>query len=130
MKILRLKKGDLLVKSLEEKVGNIASGVIVGIGALNWARLKIYNLNKKKYTEEKFNGPLELISFTATIAKSTEGKTGLHAHCVLSGEDFKAIGGHMEEAEVAATFEAVIIDSTKKVERYFDKDIGLNLIKD
>lgn len=129
MDILRLKKGDLVIKSLENKVKNLDSGLILGLGALSWARLKIYNLEKKEYNEVKIDGPMELVSFTATIAQTTEGKTGLHAHAVVSLPDFSTKGGHLEEAEVAATFEAIIIKSNKKIQRYFDEDIGLNLIK-
>jgi len=129
MKIFSLKKGELVIKTLEDKLKDVPSGLVLGLGALSWVRLKVYDLKKKEYNEIKVDGPMELVSFTATIAQTTEGKTGLHAHAVVSFNDFSTKGGHLEEAEVAATFEAVIIKSEEKVQRYFDKDIGLNLIK-
>ncbi len=129
MDILRLKRGDPVIKTLESKIKSMRSGQVIGLGALSWVRLKVYDLEKKEYNEIKIDGPMELVSFTAVIAQTTEGKTGLHAHAVVSLADFSTKGGHLEEAEVAATFEAIIIESEKKVQRYFDRDIGLNLIK-
>lgn len=128
MTILRLKKGDLVIKALEEKVKDVKSGVVLGLGALSWAQLKIYDLKKKGYNEIRVEGPMEVVSFTAVIASTVEGKNGLHAHIVLSMDDFSTKGGHLEEARVAATFEAVIIESKEKIKRYFDKEIGLNLL--
>jgi len=129
MKIISLKRGDFVVLSLEKKVEKVKSGLIIGLGALEWAKLKLYNLEKKEYSKKTVPGPLEVASFTAIIAKSPEGKTTLHSHAVVTNASFEAFGGHLEEAEVSATFEAVIFESSEEISRYHDDKIGLNLIK-
>lgn len=128
MRIIRLKKGESLVKTLLKEIVDVESGIIFGIGALKEATLKIYDLNKKEYTKKKFEGNLEVGSFTAVIAKNPDGTVGIHPHIVISQNNFKSICGHLEEATVAATFEAIIVEDDKKIGRYFDKGIGLNLL--
>lgn len=128
MKIIRLKKGDKVVESLTREVEEIESGIMFGLGALSQASLKIYDLKEKKYNIKKFNGDLEVGSFTAIIAKNPDGKTGIHPHIVISKDEFESYGGHLEEATVAATFEVFIIASDTKINRYFDQEIGLNLL--
>lgn len=129
MKIIRLKKGDLLIKALEKKVKDLKGGIIVGIGAISWAELKLYDLNKKEYKSGKIEGPLEVASFSAVVGFSPDGKKTLHAHICVSNDSFEVMGGHLEEGEVAATFEAAIFESENEVRRYYDSNIGLNLIK-
>lgn len=129
MEVIRLKKGDFIVESLETKLRNQPGGVVYGVGALSSASLMLYNLKDKSYCKKKINGPLEVCSFTAIVAKTPDGKIGLHAHIVVSSDDFICFGGHLEEAEVAATFEAVFIKSDQVLERKYSKQIGLNLLK-
>jgi len=68
MKISRLKKGDELVSSLNKIVANMKSGLVFGLGSLNSAKLKIYNLKEKTYLEKEYSGPLEVANFIATVA--------------------------------------------------------------
>lgn len=128
MKISRLKRGDFVAAELTEKVSGVKSGLVVGLGALSWVSLKSYNLETKKYLQKRIDGPLEVVSFQATIAEGVDGKIGLHPHIVVSDENFACFGGHLEEAEVGATFEYVILDSDEEIKRYYDEEIGLNLI--
>lgn len=130
MIILKLKKGDKIVEELTRKVKDIKSGIIFGLGALDEATLKLYNLKKKEFKSKKISGPLEIGSFMAIVAKNPDGKTGIHPHIVVSSADFASFSGHLEEATVSATFEAVIFESDEKLERYEDFQIGLNLLKD
>jgi predicted DNA-binding protein with PD1-like motif len=123
-----LKKDDLLIESLTEVVKNEKSGVVIGLGALRDAELMLYNLENKEYFSKKFVGPLEVGSFTAVIAKNPDDKTGLHAHITISSDDFKSYSGHLKEAHVGATFEAVIFSGKETVKRVFNEKIGLNLL--
>ena len=130
MTIFRLKHGQRVVQSLTEKVKDIKSGVIFGLGALDEATLKLYNLDDKSFEKKKVTGPLEVGAFTAVIAQNPDGKIGIHAHIVVSGKDFKSFSGHLEEAIVGATFEAVVIQDDKILKRYSDLKIGLDLLED
>ena len=130
MKIIRLKKGDLIIEKLTTLVNKEGSaGVFWGIGALEWAKLKHYNLKTKKYSDIRIGGPLEIVNLTGVIARNPDKKFGLHAHATVADQEFKTYGGHLEEAQVAATLEIVYLLSDQDISRYFDRQIGLNLLK-
>jgi len=124
----RLKKGDLVIEKLSE-IFKDKSGAIIAIGALKWAKLALYDLSNKKYHETKINGPLELANLTGFVAQRPDGGTGIHAHVTLCDKHFTSHSGHLVEGEVAATVEYKFSKSAKKLKRYFDKDIGLNLFR-
>jgi len=129
MKIYKLKKGDDLIRSLEEFVLDKPSGLLVGLGALESVIIKIFDHENKEYSEKAFDGPLELCSFTAVVSINPDGKMGIHPHAVFSDKNFNAYGGHLSSAIVGPTFEFVFFNSKNEARRYFDKEIGLNLIK-
>jgi len=130
VKVIRLNKGEHLIEALTEKLKGQSGGSVIGIGALSEVSLMLYNLKDKSYSKKTIKGSLEVCSFTAVVAKLPNSKIGLHAHIVVSGDDFICYGGHLEEAVVAATFEAVFTKSDQLLKREFSKEIGLNLLKD
>jgi len=128
MEIFRLKKGDFLVKKLESLVNSKKEyGCLFGLGALESATLKLYDLSQKKYYRKTIRGSLEVGSFTAIIA-SLNNKMIIHPHVVVSDSKFNCYCGHLEEGIVSATFEVIYIESKKEIKRVFDKSIGLNLL--
>jgi len=131
MRIFSLKKGDLVVKSITDyiKKNEIRSGVIIALGAVTKAELMLYNLNTKKYISKMLSGVLEVGNLIAVIGQDPEGNAHIHPHAVLSNENFDTFTGHLKEATVGATLEVVIFKSDQKLQRYFDSEIGLNLIK-
>lgn len=129
MLINKLKKGDNLTEELVRFVQDKPSGVIVGLGALESLTVKTYDLTIKKYHEKFIDGPLEIGSFTAIVGKSVEGKMDIHPHIVVSDKEFNTYSGHVDKAVVGATFEFFFARSENEISRYFDKTIGLNLIK-
>jgi hypothetical protein len=131
MKIIRLKKGDRIVATLEKELARmkIKSGFLWGLGAVSSAELMAYDLKTKKYFSKKVDGTYEVISFMAIITKGIDGNITIHPHITLANEKFNCLGGHLKEGTVAATLEVAILESKQKVERYFDQEIGLNLIK-
>jgi len=129
MKIFSLECGENVIKSLSNMLGSPASGVVFGLGALTYAKLKVYDLKTKKYQEKEFKGNLEVCSFIATVSKDDDNQTFLHPHIVITSSDFATVGGHLEEGVVGATFEAMFFESDQVVKREFNKEIGLNLIK-
>jgi len=129
MLIGRLKRGDSLIEKLIEFVKDKPSGVIVGLGALESLTVKTYDLSVKKYHEKSIEGPLEVGSFSAIVGKNVEGKMDIHPHIVASDKEFNTYSGHVDRAVVGATFEFFFARSDNEISRYFDKNIGLNLIK-
>jgi len=129
MEIHRLKKGDNLIEELEKFVADKPSGLIIGLGALEQAELKLYLLEEKEYSQKQIEGPLEIGSFVGVVGKLPDGKMGIHPHAVLSNKNFETFSGHISKGTVGATFEFCFFASSNEVERYFDEQIGLNLIK-
>jgi hypothetical protein len=129
MEIYRLKNGDSLIDELKKFVSRKDSGIIVGLGALENLTVKLYDLKLKKYQEKFIEGPLEIGSFTAIVAKDVQGNMDIHPHIVVCNREFRSFCGHVEKAIVGATFEFFYCKSNNAASRYFDKNIGLNLIK-
>lgn len=130
MKIIRLKKGDLVVEKITAIAGKTGkSGVFWGLGALEWANFMHYNLKTKKYSNKRFERPLEVVSMFGVIAQGVDKKMGLHVHACVTDDNFVAYGGHLDEAMVAATLEVAFVDTDQNLTRYFDQDVGLNLLK-
>jgi len=128
MEIIRLKQGDEVVGALTERVRNLSSGIIIALGALSEATLKVYDLNLHKYNQKTFSGNLEVSSFTALISKNPDGKIGIHPHIVVGDQNFQTYCGHLESGIVSATFEAVIFKSENELSRKYSEEIGLNLL--
>jgi len=131
MKIIKLKRGDKIVRTIESELEGlgITAGFLWGLGAISEAELMLYKLENKKYFSKKFKGSFEVVSFAATITQGIDKKVMIHPHIVISDESFRCYGGHLKEGTVAATLEVSILKSKQKLKRYFDKNIGLNLIK-
>ena len=127
--IIRINKGENVMEFLtnwcEEK--GIHSGVLSGIGAVEFASCGYYNLEEKKYYFTQYNTMLEVLSMTGNVAIK-EGKPFLHVHAVFSGEDNKAFGGHVEEMRVGVVLEVVLEPLSKEIVREHDECIGLYLM--
>lgn len=124
--LLRLERGEEIVKTVEDflKKEKIGSGVLWGLGAVDYARLAHYRVDKKEYSEKELRQPLEIASLVGVITKE-----GIHSHIVLSDSQMKTYGGHLKEARVAATGEIVVQKGAEKIGRKYSEEIGLNLLE-
>jgi hypothetical protein len=127
--ILRLNRGDELISSLikycEEK--KIVSAWIWGIGAVSYVELSAYDLEHKKYIDNKIKDDLEISSLSGNIGL-LDNKLVAHLHAVVSDWKTNSFGGHLNKATVSATCELIINPIEFKIVRKHDKEIGLNLI--
>lgn len=123
--ILRLDRGEEIVKTVEDflKKEKIYSGYLLGLGAIDFARLAHYRVDQKEYSEEEFNQPFEIVSLFATVTRE-----GIHPHISLSNHSMRVIGGHLKEARVAATCEIIVFKGNVSIGRKFSEEIGLNLL--
>lgn len=107
----------------------IKGGWLNGIGGAQWAELHFYDLPAKQYHWKRIDHLLEIVSLQGNIAWQ-EGNPVLHIHGVFSDPEMRTYGGHVKEAEIAATCEIMIHRWYKDgLTRKFSKDVGLELIE-
>ncbi len=127
--VIRLSKGEKIVGELTDfcSQNSISSGNLWAIGAVLWAKIGFYHLNKKEYSFKEFNSPLEIASLFGNISQ-LDKKPFLHIHTVLVDENFVCIGGHLREAVVGATCEVYLVDLDVNIGRKYSEEIGLKLL--
>lgn len=128
--VARINKGQKIVQSVIDfcKSNNISGAWINGIGAVSKVELAFYDLKKKKFSKKIIDQPLEIINLSGNIGL-IDNKTVSHFHIILSDVNMNTLGGHLEEATVAATCELKIEIFDQPIIRKYDPDIGLNLIQ-
>ncbi len=127
---LRIDKGEEVVASLKEFCENnkVKLGSIVGLGATNRVTIGLFNTNTKEYHNKELTGEYEITNLTGNIT-TKDGEIYLHLHITLGDDTYKAFGGHLKECWISATCELVIDTIGGEIQRAFDKDSGLNLLK-
>ncbi|MBI2029354.1 DNA-binding protein [Candidatus Gottesmanbacteria bacterium] len=127
--ILRLKRGEYVIKSLEKLAirEKLKSASFTAIGALDQVELAHYNVAKKKYSSKKFNSEMELVNMTGNISWY-DGKPLVHAHASLSNPDMSVVGGHFVEGRVSGTCEISLNVLGNRIEKQYDPETGLKLM--
>lgn len=128
--IARIDRGEEIHTRLEEICvkENIKLASISAIGATNDFTVGVFKPAKNQYIPYNFKGDFEIISLTGTVT-TKDCKPYIHLHMSAADSGDTVVGGHLNRAIVSVTCEMVIdiIDGT--VERQFDKEIGINLMK-
>ena len=125
--VLRFETGDRLVASLAEffRSRKIRAGTFTGIGSCRRAELGFFDPKTKKYAFKTFRGPREIAALVGNISLM-DGRPFVHAHAVLAGRDFRAVAGHLREAEILAACEVVLTVLPRKIVRKRDEKSGTN----
>ena len=129
-RVLILEIGEELhssITSYAEKE-QILSGSIQAIGALRDFELGYYYLDRKEYGRKKFPEICELISCSGNLS-IREGKSFAHIHALLGRDDYSVIGGHLFSGIVAVTAEIILNPFPIRMERFYDEQTGLFLVK-
>ncbi len=128
--IARIDKGEEILEKIKEIAlqENIKLASINALGATNDFTVGVYKVDEKKYYSNEFKGNFEIVSLTGTI-NTMNGEFYTHIHMSAGNDKGEVFGGHLNKAVVSATCEMVIDIIHGKVDRYFDKEIGLNLFK-
>lgn len=123
-----LSRGEKVMETLAQLAveKEISSGSIQGIGALMNTRIGFYHLHKKQYEEKTFTDEMELVNLMGNFSWMGP-KPIVHCHVTLGDSSFRALAGHLFEAECAVTVEIYIQRKKTRVERQFSEEIGLNL---
>ena len=128
--IVRMDKGEDIVEqvknvALKEKI-KLAS--ISALGAINEFTVGVFKTKEKKYYANEFKGDFEIVSLTGTI-NTMNDEYYSHMHLSAGNDQGQVFGGHLNKAIVSATCEMVIRIINGEVDRYFDEEVGLNLLK-
>ena len=126
---IRIDKGEEIISNIKSycEVNKLKSGLISGLGSVSNAELGLYDIENKVYLKKEMNGIFEIASMNGNISKM-DGQTYLHIHAVLSDADFKTYGGHFTSGIVGATCEIIITPFNGVVDRFYNDEIGLNLM--
>lgn len=127
--VLILQRGEELIESLNSFAAEqkLNSAWLSGLGGAGRVELGFYDLNKRDYDWQVYDGPLEILSLTGNLT-IVDGQPFWHVHGVFSGTDFQAIGGHVRNMEVELTAELHITPLKTLLTRTFDDQTGLKLI--
>ena len=128
--IVRMDKGEDIVEqvknvALKEKI-KLAS--ISALGAINEFTVGVFKTKEKKYYANEFKGDFEIVSLTGTI-NTMNDEYYSHMHLSAGNDQGQVFGGHLNKAIVSATCEMVIQIINGEVDRYFDEEVGLNLLE-
>jgi predicted DNA-binding protein with PD1-like motif len=99
------------------------------IGAFRDVTLAYFDWQTKQYKKIPLREQVEVLSLVGDIALKEDGEPEVHAHVVVGKSDGSAWGGHLMEAHVRPTLEVILIESPRHLQRRFDKESGLALIR-
>ncbi len=128
--IARIDKNEEILeklKAISEKE-NIKLASVSALGAVNDFTAGVFDTENKVYHSNRFEGPFEIVSLTGTVT-TKDGEFYAHLHMSAGDRNGKVHGGHLNSANVSATCEMVISIIDGNVERLFNEDVGLNLLK-
>ena len=110
------------------KAENITAASFTAIGAFKRATVAWFDIQSKKYRPISIDEQVELLSCIGDFFLTQDGEPQLHAHLVVGRSDGTTRGGHLLEAYVRPTFEAIVSESPTYLRRTFDPTSGLSLI--
>lgn len=128
--VLRFETGDLLIASLAQFCGKhgVGAGTFAGIGSCRRTELGFFDPKTKKYAFKIYRGAREIAALNGNISLM-DGRPFVHAHAVLAGRDYRAVAGHLREAEILAAGEVVLTVLPGKLVRERDAASGTNKLR-
>jgi uncharacterized protein len=126
-----LETGEEIVASLQRfaEGERIFAAQITAIGALSDVVLLYFDWQKKEYLRIPVREQVEVVSLMGDIAEAPNGKPALHLHMVVGKRDGTALAGHLGEAHVRPTLEAIVTESPAHLRKAKDPESGLALIR-
>src|SRR3954452_13632019 len=114
-----LDTGDEVVASLREVAARerLTAAQVSAIGALSDAVLAYFDWEAKRYERIPVREQVEVVSMLGDIGLDERDEPALHLHLVLGRRDGSAMGGHLLEARVRPTLEAVLVESPAHLRR-------------
>jgi predicted DNA-binding protein with PD1-like motif len=116
----------LLAFALERR---LAASHFTAIGAFQELVLGYFDWQKKDYKHIPVREQVEVVSLVGDIAEDEKGEPKVHAHLVVGRSDGSAMAGHLVEARVRPTLELMLTESPQRLQRKYDPESGLALIR-
>lgn len=101
---------------------------VTAIGAFSGAVVGFFDFARKDYDRIPVGQQCEVLSALGDIALDDAGKPSLHLHVVLGLADGSCKGGHLIEARVNPTLEAIVTEAPKRFRRKRREGLGVALI--
>ena len=128
--IARIDKGEEILEQVKiiALTENIQLASVQALGAVGKFTVGVFRTEQKIYQSNEFQGDFEIVSLTETI-NTMNDEYYSHMHLSAGNDQGQVFGGHLNKAIVSATCEMVIQIINGEVDRYFDEEVGLNLLK-
>lgn len=138
MQYKRLKDAIIIRIDIGEEIGKEIKNVAVkehiklasisGLGAVDKLTIGVYKPKEKKYYSNSFEGDFEIVSLTGTIT-TMNNEVYPHIHISVGDDKGHVVGGHLNEAFVSVTCEVVLKLIEGNVDRAYNEEIGINLLR-
>ena len=135
---LKILPGQSLVDNIKNLVlrENIKSSVILSaIGSIRNVRVNGIKSGAKlpitpaRLTPHRLEGPLELLGLTGNIVPGADGQPDCHLHVIAGKSSGDVVGGQLEDCEVFATCEIVLVETVVDgIERHRSQSGGASTI--
>lgn len=128
--IVRMDKGEEILEKVREvaEKEKIKLADISALGAVSEFTVGVFDTEAKEYHANEFKGNFEIVSLTGTI-NTMNDEFYCHLHMSAGNEKGQVFGGHLNRAIISATCEMVITLIDGRVDRRFEKEVGLNLFQ-
>lgn len=108
---------------------DIGGAHFTAIGACKDVTLGYLDWETKEYKPIPIHEQVEVLSLVGDVARGTDGAPKVHAHIVIGRSDGSAYGGHLLEAHVRPTLELMLVESPAQLQRRYDPDLRMALIR-
>ena len=128
--VVRMDRGEEILEQVRvlAQREHIRLAAVQALGAVNEFTAGVFNTATKVYASNDFRGAFEIVSLTGTI-DTKDGQFYTHLHMSAGDSEGRVFGGHLNRAVVSATCEMVVTCIDGQVDRVFDPEIGLNLLR-
>jgi predicted DNA-binding protein with PD1-like motif len=106
----------------------LASCQITAVGGFSRVTLGYFDRAQHAYLRIPVEQQVEVLSLLGDIANA-DGKRIVHVHCVVGLRDGSTRGGHLLDATVWPTLEAIVTEWPAYLQKRFDPSVGLALIE-
>ncbi len=123
-------QGDEVLSSIKEFATRegILAAQITAIGAFSDVVLRYFDWDAKDYRNIPVREQVEVASLNGDVARAPDGKPAIHIHLVIGKKDGSAMAGHLGEAHVRPTLEAIVAEQPSYLQKVHDPETGLTLI--